>query len=179
MQSILASSLAASLLVAAPPAPASPASPADDYLTARVLVDVCLPYAQRSRSFEKAIAAARELDFRRPVGDQAPLDEWASEVTLVSRDGVWRLRLEEGSVDDGDRQAYGMSCSLSSRRASANQLTWLGRRAFNDPRRWSLEGEDARTWRRLVSHPDEYRLEAQVTDQAGELPALVIRGFYF
>lgn len=176
MKSILASSLVAGLLVAASPAPASPA---DDYLTARVLVDVCLPYAQRSRSFEKAIAAARDLDFRRPVGDQAPLDEWASEVTLVSRDGVWRLRLEEGSFEHGDQQAYGASCSLSSRRASANQLTWLGQRAFGDPRRWSAEGEDARTWSRRVSRPEEYRLEARVIEEAGELPTLVVRGLYF
>lgn len=176
MKSILASSLAASLLLAATPAPGSTA---DDRLTARVVVDVCLPYAQRSKSFEKAVQAARDLDFRRLVGDQAPLDEWASEVDLVSRDGVWRLRLEEGTVDHGDGQAYATACSLSSRRASANELTGLGRRAFGDPRRWDAEGEDARTWSRRVSRPDEYRIEARVTDEAGQRPTLVIRGLYF
>lgn len=176
MKSIIVSSLVASLLLAATP---TPGSAADDRLTARVLVDVCLPYAQRSRSFEKAIQAARDLDFRRLVGDQAPLDEWASEVDLVSRDGVWRLRLEEGTVDHGDGQAYATACSLSSRRASANELTWLGRRAFGDPRRWIAESEDSPTWNRRVSRPDEYRIEARVTDEAGERPALVVRGLYF
>lgn len=176
VKSVVAVSFAAVLLSAAAPPPA-PAS--DDLLTARVLVDVCLPYAQRSQSFEKAIAAARDLDFRRPVGDQAPLDEWASEVDLVSRDGVWALRIEEGPVAVGDGEAYANGCSLSSRRASVNELTWLGRRAFGDERYWATEGPEARTWSRRTARPEEYRLEARVTGEAGERPALVVRGLYF
>lgn len=177
MKSIPASCLVAGAFLTGLAAPASAA--ADDHLTARVLVDVCLPYAQRSKSFEKAIQSARELDFRRPVGDQAPLDEWASEVDLVSRDGVWLLRLEEGTVEDGGSQAYAAGCSLSSRRASANELTGLGRRAFGDPRRWSTGGDDARTWSRRSERADEYRIEARIRDVEGERPALVIRGLYF
>ena len=36
-----------------------------DHLAARMLTDVCLPYAHRAQSFEKSIRAARELEFRR------------------------------------------------------------------------------------------------------------------
>lgn len=176
MKSVFATSAAAVLLLVPVPAPAGAS---DDLLTARVLVEVCLPYAQRSRSFERAISAARNLDFRRPVGDQAPLEEWASEVDLVSRDGVWRLRIEEGTVEVGDGEAYANGCSLSSRRASANELGWLGRRAFGDERYWATEGRDGRTWTRRTSRPEEYRLEARVTEETGERPALVVRGLYF
>ncbi len=173
MSSVIASSLAASLLFAAPAAHV-----AEETLTARVLVDVCLPYAQRSQSFEKSIRAARDLGFRRPVGDQAPLDEWASEIDLVSNDGAWRLRIEEGSVEVGEGEAYAAGCSLSSNRASARELTRFGGRAFGDEEKWASE-DGAAVWSRRTSRPEEYRLEARVTEAPGELPALVVRGLYF
>jgi hypothetical protein len=176
VKSVIVSVLAASVFLAASPAPAM----AQDPLTARELVDVCLPYAQRSQSFEKAIRAARNLEFRRPVNDQTPLDEWASEVELVSKDGTWRLRIEEGTVELGeDIQAYGSGCSLSSTRASARQLADLGRRAFGDEHYWTNDGDAARNWSRRTSRPDEYRLEARVTEEPGQRPALTVQGLYF
>lgn len=174
MSFVIASSLAASLLFAAPAVHV-----AEEMLTARVLVDVCLPYAQRSQSFEKSIRAARDLGFRRPVGDQAPLDEWASEVDLVSEDGAWRLRIEEGSVEVGEGEAYAAGCALSSSRASARELGRFGRRAFGDEEKWASEGDEAPVWSRRTSRPEEYRLEARVTEEPGKLPALVVRGLYY
>lgn len=170
--SVIASSLAASLLFAAPAVHV-----AEEMLTARVLVDVCLPYAQRSQSFEKSIRAARDLGFRRPVGDQAPLDEWASEIDLVSHDGAWRLRIEEGPAEVDEGEAYAAGCSLSSNRASARELARFGGRAFGDEEKWTSDG--AAVWNRRTSRPEEYRLEARVTEEPGELPALVVRGLYF
>ena len=174
VKSVIVASLASSLLLGMVPAPAL----AQDPLTARVLVDVCLPYAQRAKSFERAIRAARDLRFRRPHDDRAPLEEWASEVEMVSPDGTWRLRLEEGSEEIGDAQAYAVSCSLSSTRTSARQLGNLGRRAFGDERYWATES-DMREWSRLTSRPDEYRLEVRVAEEDGERPRLIIRGLYF
>lgn len=176
VKSVSVSGLATALLFAM--VAGSPAQAAEPVLTARVLVEVCLPYAQRAQGFEKAIGAARDLDFRRPVADRAPLDEWASEVELVSRDGVWRIRLEEGPVEVGDGEAYAVSCSLSSTRASRQELARLGRRAFGDERRWTTEAEDPPTWSRRTRFED-VRLEALVRQGAADRPELVVRGLYF
>jgi hypothetical protein len=105
--------LAAGLLSIALPVSAQEAVPAG------LLTEVCLPFANRAQTLERSVKAARELEFRRPVNDTAPLDDWASEVTMVSRDGVWRVRIEEGSVERDARPAYEVSCVISSSRASA------------------------------------------------------------
>lgn len=175
MKSLVAFSLVAGLALIAAPAPVA----AQDVLTARILVDVCLPYANRQQSFEKAIRAARDLRFRRPVDDQAPLDEWASEVEMVSRDGTWRLRLEEGSVQVGERDAYTVTCSLSSSRASARELSDLGRRAFRNERYWMSDDGELRAWDRRTSNPDARQLQVRVVEEPGVRPALSIQGIYF
>jgi hypothetical protein len=175
VKSLVAFSLVAGLALAAAPAPVA----AQDVLTARILVDVCLPYANRQQSFEKAIRAARDLRFRRPVDDQAPLDEWASEVEMVSRDGTWRLRLEEGSVQVGERDAYTVTCSLSSSRASARELSDLGRRAFRNERYWMSDDGELRAWDRRTSDPDVRQLQVRVVEEPGVRPALSIQGIYF
>lgn len=173
---LVAYSLVAGLALAATPAPVA----AQDSVVAEVLVKVCLPYANRQQSFEKAMRSARDLRFRRPADDRAPLDEWASEVELVSWDGVWRLRLEENTVDvSEDRQAYAVTCSISSRRTSARQLGDLGRRAFRNERFWMAENGDLRAWDRRSSDPDAYQMKVRVSEDAGALPTLSIQGLYF
>lgn len=152
---------------------------AQDPLAARVLTKVCLPYASRSQSFEKTIRAARELEFRRPAGNNVPLEDWASEIDLVSDDGNWRLRIEEGSPDQGDSTVYTASCTLSSRHASARELTSLGRRAFGDPARWSSSADNPRRWERRTPRPDENRLAVMVTETDDQPPAMTITGFYY
>lgn len=176
MKALVAWSLVAGLsLVAAPAATAQ-----DTPFTARVLTEVCLPYANRQQSFEKAIRAARELHFRRPNDDRAPLDEWASEINLISQDGIWRLRLEENTIDlDAERQAYAVTCSLSSSRASARELADFGRRAFRNDRYWIIPDGDARQWDRRSPDPDLYQLQVRVTEAEGERPVLSIQGLYF
>lgn len=175
VKALVAYSLAAGLAFAAAPAPVA----AQDILTARVLVEVCLPYANRQQSFEKAIRAARDLQFRRPMDDRAPLDEWASEVELISRDGVWRVRLEENTIQVGEREAYAVTCSLSSRRASARELSDLGRRAFRNERYWMGDDGQLRAWDRRTSDPDARQLQVRVVEEPGERPALSIQGIYF
>ena len=178
MKALVACSLVVGLSLVAPPT----AMAQDTPFTARVLTEVCLPYANRQQSFEKAIRNARDLHFRRPVNDQAPLDEWASEINLVSQDGVWRLRLEENTIDlDEERQAYAVSCSLSSSRASARELADFGRRAFRNDHYWDIPEGDAREWRRRTRDPDLYQLNVRVTEGAGEdgRPVLLIQGLYF
>lgn len=152
---------------------------AQELLVARMLTQVCLPYATRAQSFEKAIRAARDLAFRRPTGNNEPLDEWASEIDLISEDGNWRIRIEEGSVEQGEVSVYAASCVISSRHASARELTDLGRRAFGDPERWSSSPANPRRWERRTPRPDEYRLAVEVAEPAEQLPTMTITGFYY
>lgn len=152
---------------------------AQDPFVSRVLTEVCLPYANRARSFERAIRAARDLDFRRPVADRAPLEDWASEVELISQDGVWRVRLDEGSVEHEGVQAYRVTCSISSRRASGRSLANLGRRAFGNEDYWARGPENPWRWDRRHSRPDEYSLVVEVADPPGGGGALVVTAAYF
>lgn len=152
---------------------------AQDAVPAGLLTEVCLPYANRAQSLERSIRAARELEFRRPVNDTAPLDEWASEITMVSSDGVWRVRIEEGSVERDARPAYEASCTISSSRASARELADLGRRAFRDDRYWTSPPDNAWRWDRRSAHPDEYGLAVEVSEQPGERPTMTVRGSYY
>jgi hypothetical protein len=179
VKAVVACSLAVGLAFGAVSAPATPAK-AQQNLTGRILVEVCLPYATRGKSFEKAIAAARELRFRRPANERGqPLEEFASEVNLVSHDGTWRLRLEEGTIEDGEAQVYTVTCALSSTRAGARELADLGRRAFGDDRYWNTDESAPRQWDRRTRNPDEYRLEVRVVEEDGARPALTIRGLYY
>jgi hypothetical protein len=175
VKSVVASGLFAGLFLVAIPAP----SVAQDVLTARVLVDVCLPYAARSQDFEDSIRAARNLNFRRPAGDREPLEEWASEVNLISQDGRWRLRIEEGPMERDGRDAYAATCSISSIHASARELRLLGDRAFSDERYWDVPQKGGGEWNRRTRRPDEYQMEVRVTEESGERPVLAIRGLYF
>ena len=172
MKSVVVCSLASGLLFLAAPVAAQEAVPAG------LLTEVCLPYANRAQSFERSIRAARDLEFRRPVNDTAPLDEWASEVTMVSRDGVWRVQIEEGSVEHGERAAYEASCTISSSRASARELADLGRRAFRDRQYWTTPPDNAWRWDRRSAYPDEYGLAVEVNEQPGERPTMTVRGSY-
>lgn len=179
MKAVVASGLAAGLILGMAAAPATPAM-AQQHLTAQVLTDVCLPYTNRSKSFEKALRAARDLHFRRPANERGEVvEEYASEMNLVSRDGTWRVRLEEGTVSVGDTDAYALTCTLSSTRASARELAELGRRAFHNERYWTTDQTAPNQWDRLVRNPDERRLEVRVVEENGERPALTIRGIYF
>ena len=173
MKPVVFCSLALGLLSVSTPLAAQDAVPAG------LLTEVCLPYANRAQTFERSIRAARELEFRRPVNDTAPLDEWASEITMVSNDGVWRVRIEEGSVERDARQAYEVSCVISSSRASARELADLGRRAFRDERYWTSPPDNAWRWDRRSAYPDEYGLAVEVREQAGERPTMTVRGSYY
>lgn len=152
---------------------------AQELLVARMLTQVCLPYATRAQSFEKSVRAARDLEFRRPAGSNTPLDDWASEIDLISRDGEWRIRIEEGTLEQGDSSVYAASCTISSRHASVRELADLGRRAFGDPARWSTSPDDRLRWERRTPRPEEYRLSVEVAAPADRLPTMTITGFYY
>lgn len=154
-------------------APAAPVA-AQDVNPGEILARVCLPYAMRATSFEKAIRAARDLEFRFPHGSQR-LEEWASDVELVSRDGIWRVKLEEGTITEGDADVYSVSCSLSSSRASATELSRLIDRALRTDPRW-VQGDTAR-WLRARSS-DETSLLIDVKEQEGRRPVLSAIGLY-
>ena len=144
-----------------------------------LLTDVCLPYAGRAQSFEKSIRAARDLEFRRPVNDTAPLEEWASEIVMVSKDGVWRVEIGEGTIEDGERAVYEARCVISSSRASARELANLGRRAFNDRSYWTSPADNPWRWDRRSAYPEEYGLAVEVSEQPGERPTMTVRGSYY
>lgn len=173
VKSVAVFSLFAGLIVMAAPVAAQDAVPAG------LLTEVCLPYANRAQTFERSIRAARVLEFRRPVNDTAPLEEWASEITMVSNDGTWRVTIEEGTVEHGDQAVYEVSCAISSSRASARELANLGRRAFNDTRYWTTAPANPWRWERRSASPEEYGLAVEVAEQAGERPTLTVRGSYY
>jgi hypothetical protein len=140
-----------------------------------VLARVCIPYAGRSASFERAMDRARELRFGRPA-NSPPLEDYSSDVEMISSDGIWRIRLEEGTITSGDRDAYALTCSLSSRRASATELGRLIDRVLSGNPRWTPGGEGAR-WQRQSS--DDTRTVIDVSEPEGQRPALSVTGLYF
>ncbi len=173
VKSVVVCSLVAGLLSVAVPAVAQEAVPVG------LLTEVCLPYANRAQSFERSIRSARDLEFRRPVNDAAPLDEWATEITMVSRDGVWRVKIEEGTVERGDREAYEAGCTISSNRASARELADLARRAFGDRDRWTSPPDNAWRWDRRTARPEEYGLAVEIAEEPGQRPTMTVRGSYY
>ena len=117
---------------------------------------------------------AEDMRFGRPP-ESAPLEDYASEVELVSRDGIWRIRLEEGTVTRGDRDLYALTCSLSSKRASATELEVLIDRALSGNPRWTQGGGGAR-WHRPYS--DGSSMVIDVNEPEGQRPALGVTGLY-
>lgn len=167
--------LAATMAVASTPPPVH----AQDLFPAFVMSRVCLPYASRTRTFESAIRVAREMEFRRPTGDNRRLDDWATEIEMVSRDGRWRLRIEEGPVTEDGVETYSARCGLSSNNASARELQRVARRILGNSPLWSQpEGEPGR-WDRRTASRSHYALRIDVTETPGQRPVLAARGFYY
>ena len=175
VKSVALAALAAVVAVSSAPAPAA----AQDIFAGFVVARVCLPYASRAKSFENAIRAARDLEFRRPAGDNAPLEDWASEVELVSKDGRWRLRIEEGTVSEGDVEVYSVTCGVSSNQASARELARVAGLIVGDNPRWSRPPDTPWRWDRRTSRPDEVAIRIDVTEAPGERPVLAARGLYY
>ena len=175
VKSVPLAALVAVLAVTSAPAPAG----AQDLLPGFVVARVCLPYASRAKSFEGAIRAARDLQFRRPVGDNAPLEDWASEVELVSQDGRWRLRIEEGTVAEGDADVYALTCGVSSNKASARELTRVAALVVGDNPNWSQPPAASGRWDRRSSRPEQVAIRIDVTEVPDQPPVLAARGFYY
>ena len=168
MKAIVSLALAISVMAAAAPVAAQDVDPG------QVLSRVCLPYAMRAATFEKAIRLARDLEFQRPAGAPA-LEEWSSDVELVSRDGIWRMKLEEGTITEGDADVYSVSCSLWSSRASATELARLIDRALSSDPRWT-QGDTVR-WRRDRAS-GESSLLIDIKEPEGRRPILSATGVY-
>lgn len=160
---------------ASAPAPAA----ANDLFAGLVVARVCLPYASRAKTFEGAMRAAREMEFRRPAGDRAPLEEWASAVEMVSKDGRWRLRLEEGTVEDDGAEVYAVSCGISSNLASGRELGQVARLVVGRNENWSQSPATPWRWERRMARPEEAALRLDVTESPGERPVLAARGLYY
>lgn len=160
-------------------ASAPPPVVAQDLFPGFVVARVCLPYASRARTFEGAMRAARDMEFRRPSGDRAPLEEWASEVEMVSRDGRWRLRIEEGAVEEDGVEAYAVTCGISSELASSRELALMARRIVGSNPLWSQPADRPWRWERRTARPEETALRIDVTEAPGERPVLAARGTYY
>jgi hypothetical protein len=175
LKSVATASLAAVLMIASAPAPA----PAQDIFAGFVVVRVCLPYATRAKTFEAAIRAARDMDFRRPAGNRVVVDEWETAAELVSQDGRWRLRIEEGTVTENGLDVYSVTCGISSNQASGRELGQVARLIVRGNPLWTQpEGEPWR-WDRRTAHPEEYALRIDVTEEPGQRAVLAARGSYF
>lgn len=174
MKITVAAVLAATLTVVAAPAPVR----AQEMLPGFVLARVCIPYATRAQSLESAIRAARGLEFRRPTGDTAPIEDWASDIEMVSKDGTWRLRIEEGTVTRGEVDVYEVTCGLSSTRASARELSQAARITLRGSPLWT-QGETEGRWDRRSSDPEFYSVRIDVTETPGQRPVLAATGSYY
>lgn len=175
LKSVVIPALAAVLAVASSPA----AAVAQDVFGGFVVARVCLPYASRATSFEGAIRAARDMEFRRPAGDRAPLEDWASEVEMISKDGRWRLRIEEGTVEENGVEAYAVTCGVSSRQSSSRELGLVARQMVGRSPLWTQQAGAPWRWDRRTARSREYALRIDVTETPGEQPVLAARGFYF
>ncbi len=175
LKSVTLPVLAAVLAAASAPAPVI----AQDLFPGFVVARVCLPYASRAKTFEGAMRAARDMEFRRPSGDRAPLEEWASEVEMVSKDGRWRLRIEEGTVEEGGVEAYSVSCGLSSKVATSRELGEVAQLVVGRSPLWSRPAEAPWRWERRTARPEESALRIDVTETPGERPMLAARGIYY
>lgn len=167
--------LAAVLAVTSAPAPAA----ADDMFAGFVVARVCLPYATRAKSFESAMRAARDMEFRRPAGDRAPLEDWASEVEMISKDGRWRLRIEEGTLEENGVEAYTVTCGVSSNLASSRELARVARRIVGGSPLWAQHPDAPWRWERRTTRSHEYALRIDVTEVPGDRPVLAARGVYY
>lgn len=174
LKSVAVPALAAAIAAAAP-APAA----ANDLFAGFVVARVCLPYASRAATFEGAMRAAREMEFRRPAGDRAPLEEWASEVEMVSKDGRWRLRLEEGTVEEDGVEVYAVTCGISSGLASGRELGQVARLVVGRNGNWTQRPDAPWRWERRMARPEEAALRLDVTESPGERPVLTARGLYY
>lgn len=175
LKSVAYSILAAVVAVASAPAPAT----AQENLAAFVVARVCLPYASRAKTFEGAMRAARDMDFRRPAGDRAPLEDWASEVEMISRDGRWRLRIEEGTVEDDGVAAYVVTCGVSSNLVGSRELGRMARLIVGRNPLWSQTPGTAWRWERRTPRPDEYAIHIDVTEGPDRRALLAARGVYY
>jgi hypothetical protein len=175
LKSVAIPVLAAVLVVASTPPPAV----AQDIFAGFVVARICLPYASRAKTFEGTIRAARDMEFRRPAGDRAPLEEWASEVELISKDGRWRLRIEEGSVEQDGVEVYAVTCGVSSRQSSSRELGQVARQMVGRSPLWTQQPDTPWRWDRRTVRSQEYALRIDVTETPGEQPVLAARGFYF
>lgn len=167
--------LAAAFAVTSAPAPVR----AQENFAGFVVARVCVPYASRAKSFEGAMRAARDMEFRRPAGDRNPLEEWASEVEMVSRDGRWRLRIEEGAVEVNGVEAYAVTCGVSSNLVGSRTLAQVARQMVGTSPLWTQQSETPWRWDRRTTRSHEYSLRIDVTQEPGERPVLAARGVYF
>ena len=175
LKSVVIPVLAAVLAATSTPAPAG----AQENFPGFVVARVCLPYASRAKTFEGAMRAARDMEFRRPAGDRGPLDEWASSVEMISKDGRWRLRIEEGTVEEGGVEAYAVTCGVSSNLVSSRTLAQVARRMVGTSPLWTQQPDTPWRWDRRTTRAREYALRIDVTQAPGERPVLAARGVYF
>jgi hypothetical protein len=175
LKSVAIPALAAVLAATSAPAPAA----AEDLFAGFVVARVCLPYASRAKTLENAMRAARDMEFRRPSGDRAPLEDWASEVEMISKDGRWRLRIEEGTVEEDGVEAYTVTCGVSSNLASSRELARVARRMVGGSPLWAQQPDSPWRWDRRTTRSQEYALRIDVTEAPGQRPVLAARGVYY
>jgi hypothetical protein len=175
LKSVAFSVLATVIGVTSTPAPAG----AQENFPGFVLARVCLPYANRAKSFESAMSAARDMGFRRPAGDRAPLEDWASEVELIHRDGRWRVRIEEGPAEEGGVEAYAVTCSIWSNMAGSHELGRTARLVVGRSPHWSQASDAPWRWDRRTERSGEYALRIEVTQEPERQPVLAARGLYY
>ena len=123
--------------------------------------------------------AARDMEFRRPAADRAPLEDWASSVEMISKDGRWRLRIEEGPIEENGVEVYAVTCGVSSNLVGGRSLAQIARRMVGASPLWVQHSGAPWRWERRTTRSTEYSLHIDVTEAPGDRPVLAARGFYY
>lgn len=91
----------------------------------------------------------------------------------MSREG-WRVKLSEGTETQNDQDVYVVTCTLTSVRASAQDLKASIDQALSRNPRWTRG--DTVLWERLYS--DNTRIVIDLVEDAGEQPKLTTTAIY-
>ena len=98
---------------------------------------------------------------------------------MVSGDGRWRLRIEEGTVEENGVEAYAVTCGVSSNLVGSRTLAQVARRMVGTSPLWVQQAETPWRWERRTARSTEYSLRIDVTEAPGDRPVLAARGFYY
>ena len=100
-------------------------------------------------------------------------------MALPRRVARWRLRIEEGSIEENGVEVYAVTCGVSSNLVGGRSLAQIARRMVGASPLWVQHSGAPWRWERRTTRSTEYSLHIDVTEAPGDRPVLAARGFYY